>query len=152
VLNHIKYKIDTISRINLDAPDKQISQLYPGLSFHYYSPYTTRTKVLLRFKVALSNYIAKETNDEQFLQIFSGKEVVNKVNWIGAKNSLNYFIIKLKDHKSIKVCDHFITASNCFLINGKTFTNDELKSNNTLPKKTKPLDDAIILLNSSTLK
>lgn len=56
---------------------------------------------LKRFKARLveEGLIDSDTSDKQFIALFSGKDILSKVNWKGRKNELHYFIKVISGHK-----------------------------------------------------
>lgn len=112
------------------------------LYIHYSYPDRLRKS----YNELVRNKFLEPNKFKDFELAFSGKKIMNKVNWTGPKRSLRYYINSLLKFNLVKSCDQYILASKCFFIKGKTFTNDDLKGNNSKPANTKLLDSAIEFL------
>ena len=87
-----------------------------------------RLQKLENFQNALRDYMdIIDIND--FNVIFSGtdKKIDEPINWTGDANLHAYLIMKLSAHPNIKVKFKWQAASNCFLLNGKRKTVDQMK-------------------------
>ncbi|MCO5725554.1 hypothetical protein [Robiginitalea marina] len=64
---------------------------------------------------------------QTFKGLFEGKVLEDKVNWIGSKSSLYYFIRLLKDKEVIRnpKNNHWIITSEYFLLKGETLTPED---------------------------
>jgi len=95
--------------------------------------------------------IASDTEKKSFFTILDNNMENQKVNWIGDKNQLIYFIKEFVKSPDITYSKKWITTAHCFLLDGKELTNKELH-NQGIPSdihKLKQVDDAIQKLKNS---
>lgn len=76
--------------------------------------------------------ISLETELKHFRNVFSGKDIINKIEWTGNISQLNYFI-KYLHNKSMKIKDtkkkQWFIAINCFVMsNGSVLKNRRLSA------------------------
>lgn len=83
-------------------------------------------------KYLLGNFVAYQTPFSTFKSLFEKRRLVNKINWVGNKTSLFFFIKLLREHDIIKNTKnkHWSIVSEFFLLKGeslepKDFTNQK---------------------------
>ena len=122
--------------------------LITKLNFSYYNHLTTGSPEIKTFKLiipinkdsfekAFNDYIKGEfvsnnTSAGEFLNLFNGSEPLRKMNWIGHKNSLCYFIKQLTSKKTKNIFEphpglsHWDITAFFFTIQGSYITPSEL--------------------------
>jgi len=110
----------------------------PILSFRLIKyPEDKRLKRLMMRYLSLI-FISKDTKFSTFKALFEGRYLENKINWMGNKSSLYYFIKLLISNKVIRnpKNKHWKIASEFFLLKGETLTpNDFLNQKETKHKR-----------------
>ena len=123
-------------------------------------------RLQLFFRCLKGRYIDKDTDEQQFIDMFLGKTTTYKVTWIADKKELKYLFLKLydglvtyKNSKWIAVCARFQIRVKV-KSDAVDVTNDKLQFqivkltpddfNTHAPKKHESLDKVVKILNPKT--
>ncbi len=108
---------------SIDFIDQEITRK----SFHYNLADISKLKNTFD-KLARSGLICKETSWGRFNSVFDKNKKIKKVNWIGTKSELYFFIKSIVELKSIDAEQKWITTSLCFKVNNKSILPKEFHS------------------------
>ncbi len=121
-------KAITSFRFNKYPEDKRLEKLY--------DKYFINTK-----------FISPLANFSTFKNLFEGKQLANKINWLDRKSTLYYFIKLLIEHKVVKnpKNKHWEITSEFFLLNGEALLpRDFLNQKETQNKKSRVILESFV--------
>lgn len=87
-------------------------------------------------------YISDTTPKKDFIDIFTGRLVKNRINWLKDNNALAYFIRRIIERGAVLPLgkDHWLVTKKCFLIKGLEDYNTNVLRNSDPPEDPKILD------------
>jgi len=116
-------------------------------AFHHTRDYKSLKQ--LRKDLINGNLIHPNTKQKVFDNVFSEQDFENKINWIGCRNQLNFFINQLKVDGFIQDKVIWIKSAHIFLVGNEPVTNIQLKGSNQIGDD---LSDPIIKIINSLIE